>query len=237
MAYIEGYVAAVPRRNKDAYLKHATDAMPYFKKFGATHFVENWGDDIPDGKLTDFKRAVKATPDEDIIFSWVEYPNKEVREKANEMMMKDPAMADMGKTMPFDGKRMIFAGFEPINDSGAAGKFGYIDGCVIPVPSNQKDAYREMADKHAAILKEYGATRTVDAWGDNVPDGKVTDFKGAVNATAEEKVIFSWVEWPSKAARDQGWEKAQNDPRMQAMTLPFDGKRMIYGGFAPILDA
>ena len=236
MSYIEGYVAAVPKANKDAYRKHAADAAPYFKKLGATHMVETWGDDVPDGKVTDFKRAVKAKPDEDIIFSWVEYPDKETREKANEAMMNDPQAKEMGKTMPFDGQRMIFAGFTPINDTGESGKFGYIDGCVIPVPSNKKDAYRERADKYAAILKEYGATRTVDAWGDSVPDGKVTDFKGAVNAKADEKVIFSWIEWPSKEARDKGWEKAMNDPRMKSMDMPFDGQRMIYGGFAPILD-
>jgi uncharacterized protein YbaA (DUF1428 family) len=105
------------------------------------------------------------------------------------------------------------------------------------VPANNKDAYREMADKHASILKEYGATRTVDAWGDSVPDGKLTDFKGAVNAQPDEKVTFSWVEWPSKEARDKGWEKAMNDPRMKDMKMPFDGKRMIYGGFAPLVDA
>jgi uncharacterized protein YbaA (DUF1428 family) len=237
MSYIEGYVAAVPRANKEKYRKHASDAFEYFKKHGATHLVENWGDDVPDGKVTDFKRAVKAKPDEDIVFSWVEYPDKATREKANEAMMNDPAMKDMGKTMPFDGQRMIYAGFTPINDTGEAGKFGYIDGCVIPVPANNQDAYREMADKNAAILKEYGATRTVDAWGDSVPDGKVTDFKGAVNAQPDEKVIFSWIEWPSKEARDKGWEQAMNDPRMKDMKMPFDGKRMIYGGFAPIVNA
>jgi len=237
MSYIEGFVAAVPQKNKDAYRKHASDSFEYFRKHGATHLVENWGDDVPDGKVTDFKRAVKAKPDEAIVFSWVEYPDKATREKANEAMMNDPAMKDMGKNMPFDGRRMIYAGFSPINDTGESGKFGYIDGCVIPVPANNQDAYREMADKHAAILKEYGATRTVDAWGDNVPDGKVTDFKGAVNAKADERVIFSWVEWPSKEARDQGWEKAMNDPRMKDMKMPFDGARMIYGGFATIVNA
>jgi uncharacterized protein YbaA (DUF1428 family) len=237
MSYIEGYVAAVPKANKDAYRKHAVDAAPYFKKLGATHLVENWGDDVPEGKVTDFRRAVKAKPDETIVFSWVEYPDKATREQANEKMMNDPTMKDMGKNMPFDGQRMIFAGFTPINDTGETGKFGYIDGYVTPVPANNKDAYREMADKNAAILKEYGATRTVDAWGDSVPDGKVTDFKGAVNAQPDEKVIFSWVEWPSKEARDRGWEQAMKDPRMKDIKMPFDGKRMIYGGFAPLVDA
>ena len=126
-------------------------------------------------------------------------------------------MKEMGNNMPFDGQRMIFAGFTPINDSGKSSKTGYIDGCVTPVPASQKDAYREMADKHAAILKEYGATRTVDAWGDDVPDGKVTDYKGAVQAKPDEKIVYSWVEWPSKQAREEGWKKAMDDPRIKGM--------------------
>ena len=237
MSYIQGFVAAVPRANKDAYRKHAAASLSMFKKLGATRMVENWGDDVPDGKVTDFKRSVKAQPEEDIIFSWLEFPDKATRDKANETMMNDPAMMELGKSMPFDGKRMIWGGFSAINDSGTTGKAGYIDGCVIPVPTANQDAYREMADKHAAILKEYGATRTVDAWGDDVPDGKLTDYKGAVQAQADEQIVYSWVEWPDKSARDAGWEKAQADPRMKAMAMPFDGKRMIYGGFEPILDA
>jgi uncharacterized protein YbaA (DUF1428 family) len=107
----------------------------------------------------------------------------------------------------------------------------------VPVPSGNKEAYREMAAKMAALFKEYGAIRVVEAWGDDVPDGKVTDYKGAVKATADEKVVYSWIEWPSKEVRDEGWKKIMADQRMHAGTMPFDGKRMIYGGFAPILDA
>jgi len=237
MSYIEGFVAAVPRANKDAYRKHASAALPIFKKLGATRMVESWGDDVPDGKVTDFKRSVKARPEEEIIFSWLEYPDKQTRDRANEVITKDPTMMGMSKSMPFDGQRMIFGGFEPINDSGKTEKPGYIDGCLIPVPVANLDAYREMADKHAAVLKEYGANRIVDAWGDDVPDGKVTDYKGAVQAKNDERVVYSWVEWPSKQARDQGWEKAMADPRIKDMKMPFDGQRVIYGGFQPILDA
>jgi uncharacterized protein YbaA (DUF1428 family) len=235
MSYIEGFVAAVPRANKEAYRKHAANAAPLFKKFGATRMVENWGDDVPDGKITDFKGAVKAQSDEEIIFSWIEYPDKATRDKANERIMGDPAMSDMSD-MPFDGKRMIFGGFQPIVDEGRKGKFGYIDGCVTPVPADKKQAYVDSEKARAALLKECGATRVVDAWGDDVPDGKVTDYKGAVKANPDEKIVYSWIEWPSKEARDKGWEKAVKDPRMQANQMPFDGKRMIYGGFAPMLD-
>lgn len=114
MPYIEGFVAAVPAENKDIYLQHAKEAAVLFKEFGATRVVEGWGDDIPDGETTDFRSAVKAEPGEVVIFSWIEYPSKEVRDAANQKMFTDPRMAD--STMPFDGKRMIFGGFVPILD-------------------------------------------------------------------------------------------------------------------------
>ena len=94
----------------------AADAAPLFKEFGVTRMVECWGDDVPDGKLTDFRRAVQAKEDEVVVFSWFESPSKEVRDAANQKMMSDPRMKSMGETMPFDGKRMIFGGFVPVVD-------------------------------------------------------------------------------------------------------------------------
>jgi uncharacterized protein YbaA (DUF1428 family) len=113
----------------------------------------------------------------------------------------------------------------------------YIDGFVIPVPTAKKQAYREMAAKAAPIFREYGATRIVECWGDDVPAGKVTDFPGAVKAESVESVVFSWIVWPSKAVRDAGNQKMKDDPRMQMTEgMPFDGKRMIFGGFEILLD-
>jgi uncharacterized protein YbaA (DUF1428 family) len=239
MSYVEGFVTAVPAANKAAYIKHAASAAPVFKELGATRVVETWGDVIPDGKVTDFKGAVKAKPDEVVVFSWIEYPSKEARDVANERMRTDPRMKEMATSMPFDGQRMIFGGFAPIVEETARGTMGYTDGFVVPVPAANKSAYRAMASKAAAVFREYGAIRVIEAWGDDVPDGKVTDYKGAVKATADEQVVYSWIEWPSKEHHDSVWPKLMADERMKPdqSTMPFDGKRMIYGSFAPILDA
>ena len=112
----------------------------------------------------------------------------------------------------------------------------YVDGFVIPVPAGKKDAYREVAATAAPIFMEHGATRIVECWGDDIPDGTVTDFKRAVKAEAEENVVFSWIEWPSKAVRDEAYPKVMSDPRLKMDDMPFDGKRMFWGGFVPILD-
>ena len=112
----------------------------------------------------------------------------------------------------------------------------YVSGFVAAVPAANKETYRKHAADAAPLFKEFGATRMVEAWGDDVPDGKVTDFKGAVKAETGETVVFSWVEWPSREVRAAAWGKMMEDPRMAALEMPFDGKRVVYGGFAPILD-
>ncbi len=238
MSYIQGFVAAVPTANKDAYRDHAARATPLAKEFGATRVVEAWGDDVPDGKVTDFKRAVKAETGEDVVIGWWEFPSKAIRDAANQKMMSDPRMQEFGRDMPCDTKRMIFGGFHSIVDEAGDGSPGYADGYVVPVPSGKKEAYRELAAKAADVFKEYGATRVVEAWGDDVPDGKVTDFKRAVKATPNEGVVFSFVEWPDKTTRDESWKKVMKDPRMQPdkENMPFDSQRMVWGGFAPLLD-
>lgn len=116
MSYVDGFVVPVPKGKKDAYRASAAKAWPLFQEYGATRHVECWADDVPDGKTTDFKMAVKAQPDETVVFSWIEYPSKAVRDEANKKMRDDPRMKAMGENMPFDGKRMIYGGFMPIFD-------------------------------------------------------------------------------------------------------------------------
>jgi uncharacterized protein YbaA (DUF1428 family) len=113
MSYVDGFVLAVPKANKEAYRQMAAKGWQFFKEFGALYHIECWEDDVPDGKITDFRRAVQAKPDEAVVFSWIVYPSKEVRDAANKKMMSDPRMAKL-KEMPFDAKRMIYGGFSPI---------------------------------------------------------------------------------------------------------------------------
>jgi len=111
----------------------------------------------------------------------------------------------------------------------------YIDGFVIPVPADKKEAYRAMAAKAAPVFKEYGALEIVECWGDDVPAGKLTDFHMAVKAEPGENIVFSWIVWPSREVRDEGNRKVMTDPRLQfASDMPFDPKRMIFGGFSPL---
>jgi uncharacterized protein YbaA (DUF1428 family) len=113
----------------------------------------------------------------------------------------------------------------------------FVDGFVASVPTAKKQTFIDFVRKAVPLFKEYGASRIVECWGEDVPDGKLTDFKRAVQASDGETVVFSWVEWPSREVRDAGMAKMREDPRMKDMSdMPFDGKRMIFGGFAPVVD-
>ena len=118
MTYIDGFVIAVPKANKQKFIDHANMADGMFIEMGATRVLECWGDDVPAGTNTDFRMAVKATDDEDVIFSWIEWPDKVTRDAGMAQMMspdfKDPRMDPEKNPMPFDGKRMIFGGFAPV---------------------------------------------------------------------------------------------------------------------------
>ncbi len=114
----------------------------------------------------------------------------------------------------------------------------YVDGFVCAVPAANKESYREYAAEIGALIKKHGALSVIDCWGDDVPEGKVTSFPMAVKCEPGETVVFSWVIWISKEARNVAWETLMKEPKMQpdATRMPFDGKRMIYGGFETISE-
>lgn len=115
MTYYSGFLLAVPTANKQAYIDHAKMAAPMFKRLGAIRLIENWGVDVPRGKVTDFYMATQAKDDETVVFSWIEWPDRATADAAYAKMMDDPEMQKMPE-MPFDGMRMMWGGFEPVVD-------------------------------------------------------------------------------------------------------------------------
>ena len=115
----------------------------------------------------------------------------------------------------------------------------YVDGFVAAVPTANREAYKRHAEAAAAVFREHGALAVVECWGDDVPEGKLTSFPMAVKRQADETVVFSWVTWPSRQARDAGMKKVMADPRLQpdVNPMPCDGKRLIYGGFEVLVNA
>ncbi|HKD58195.1 MAG TPA: DUF1428 domain-containing protein [Hyphomicrobiaceae bacterium] len=114
MTYVDGFVAAVPTANREKFKKHAEAAADVFKEKGALKVVECWGDDVPGGQVTSLPMAVKCKPDETVVFSWIIWPAREIRDAGMKALMSDPRMQPDKNPMPFDGKRMIFGGFVPI---------------------------------------------------------------------------------------------------------------------------
>lgn len=114
MNYVDGFVAAVPTANRELYRQHAEKAAMVFREYGALKVVECWGDDVPEGKLTSFSMAVKREENETVVFSWITWPSRQVRDEAWKKVMADPRLKPDVNPMPFDGKRLIYGGFEVI---------------------------------------------------------------------------------------------------------------------------
>ncbi|MBV9252505.1 MAG: DUF1428 family protein [Acetobacteraceae bacterium] len=242
--YVQGFVTPVKAGDKQAYKEVAEQFWPVLQDCGATEHVECWEADVPDGKQTDFRKAVALDDGEKVVFSWLVWPDKATADAGHDKMMADERMKAMDMAnMPFDGKRMIHGGFTPFvgGPTGAWGASGYVTGYVIPVPEGSKDKYRQLSEIYWDHARQHGAIEQVETWETDVPDGKVTDFHRAVQVTDAEKVVFAWMVWPdqatAKAFQQQDFDLLSNDPRMKAIgeDMPFDGKRMIFGGFEPIV--
>jgi uncharacterized protein YbaA (DUF1428 family) len=236
MTWIQGFVAAVPTANRDAYREHARHAAEVFREHGALSTVECWGDEVPDGELTSFPAAVRARPDETVVFAWMLWRSRAAYDRALPRFMNDPRLGPDAHPFPYDSRRVIYGGFAPMVAAGDGGDIGYVDGYAFPVPRENRESYREQASQMARFFLDHGARRVVDAWGQDVPEGAITDFRRAVLQEPGEDVVFSWVEWPSKTLRDEGSQRMMADGHLQTMKLPFDGARMIYGGFVPIVE-
>jgi len=113
----------------------------------------------------------------------------------------------------------------------------YVDAVLLAVPTESKAAYKAHAEKAAAVFKRNGALSSTECWGDDVPDGKINSLHTAVMRKPDETVVVGWITWPSKEVRDAGWQKIMEDPDMNMSEMPFDGSRLIYGGFEMMLEA
>ena len=112
----------------------------------------------------------------------------------------------------------------------------FVDAVLLPVPKTNKDAYLKHAIEAAALFKAHGALAVGEAWGEDVPEGKINSMRTAVMLEPTETVVFSWILWPDRKARDVGMANLMKDPRMKENPMPFDGERLIYGGFEQIVD-
>lgn len=245
MTYIQGFVIPVPTENKQKFIDHANLGDAVFLEHGATRVLECWQDNVPKGHTTDFFGAVDCKEDESVVFSWLEWPSQAVHDKMNaqmeDIMKTDERFSQEKNPMPFDGMRMIYGGFDPVVEEGEITANPYVQGFIVPVPSGNKEAYRKAALDMWDIMKDYGALRVVEAWQQDVPHGKQTDFFRSVKAEAGEIVVFSWIEWQSREVCDAAHDKMMQDERMkqfedQEANVPFDGKRMVYGGFMPVVE-
>lgn len=237
MTYYTGMVAAVPTANRQKYMDHLQVAWPMMQKYGATRMIENWGVDTPKGKVTDFQGAVNAKDDETIVFSWLEWPDRTTADKAWSEMQNDPDMAAMGE-MPFDGSRMIFGGFDPVMEAGKTAGAPYYQGFLLAVPERNKAAYEKMAQDAWGMFEGFGCLGIAENWGVDVPHGKQTDFYRATKAEDGEAVLFSWTAWPDRATCEAAGKKMEAEMEGQEMPeMPFDGMRMMWGGFENIFDS
>jgi uncharacterized protein YbaA (DUF1428 family) len=117
MPFVDGFLAPVPTANRDAYRKSAEAGWTMFREYGALKMRECWGVDVPDGEVTSFPMAVKKADDEVVVFSWIEWPDKATRDACYASMETDPRWKETMKDMPFDGKRMMWGGFEVLFDA------------------------------------------------------------------------------------------------------------------------
>ncbi|NLA67866.1 MAG: DUF1428 domain-containing protein [Gammaproteobacteria bacterium] len=235
MTYYTGAVSAVPTARRQDYIDYARAVWEVFQRYGATRMVETWGVDVPHGKLTDFHRAVEAAEDESIAFSWITWPDRDSADAAWRKMQEDGAMDALPK-MPYDGSRMIFGGFAPVVEEGGTAAGRYYQGFALAVPEANKAAYVDAARKAWTLFDRTGALGLVEAWGDDVPRGKRTDFYRAAAAIEGEVPVFSWIAWPDRATCQAAEEAMRADGEME-IEMPFDGKRMVWGGFEPVFDS
>ncbi len=233
MSYLEGFITPVANAARQRFAEHARVAGAIVREHGARRVVDTWGEDVPAGEHNDIAGAVRLGADETASFGWIEFADRAARDAFAQAIVTDERLAALGLP-PFDVSRMILGGFEVIVGTGRGAAPGFVDGFVLPVRLARRAEYVALAEAASPVFLDHGAIRHVEAWGDALTAGETVDFRRAARAEEDETVVFSWVEWPDRAARDRASPLVIADERMTKLLtpLPFDGKRMIYGGFA-----
>lgn len=237
MTWFTCSITAVPTANRQKYIDHVRAAWAVFQTHGATRMVETWGVDVPRGEVNDLQGAVNARDDENVVFSWLEWPDQATADACWRGMMTDPAAAALD--MPFDGSRMIFGGFEPVFEGGTDRDAGYFQGFALAMPEQNRAAYVKMAgEAWEEAFRPRGCLGIVECRGVDVPRGELTDFYRATRAEAGEVPMFSWAAWPDRATCDAAGEAMEAEMEGQEFPeMPFDGARMMWGGFEPVFDS
>ncbi len=232
MPYVDGFLVPVPKDKVEAYRQMAELGRTVWTEHGATGYVEALADDVPYGELTSFPRAVQATEDETVAFSWILFDSREARDKVNGEVMADPRMDSPPADMPFDGKRMIYGGFKSFVERGGA-PGPYVDGFLLAVPKDKLEEYRAAAELASTVWMEHGALSYLEALADDVPYGEVTSFPRAVQAKDDEIVVFAFATYESREARDAVMAKVMADawtpvpdskPMRRSFVKTHDGK-------------
>lgn len=240
MAYYTGSVAPVPKESRDTYLQSLRRTWPLMRERGALRMVETWADDIQPGKQTDFLRAVQAKDGEAVTFAWIEWPDRATSDAAwADIMQNDKEMRQAMDEAQFDGRRMIFGGFQSFVADGSDRGGGWYQGFLTPVPAGNKDAFGKLA-KSAwdEMFRPNGCLGNYESWGDDVPRGKLTDMYRAVDARDGEVIVLSWACWPDRATCEEAGRRMEAAMEGQPMPeMPFDGKRMIWAGFETLFDS
>jgi uncharacterized protein YbaA (DUF1428 family) len=235
MAYISGFLAAVPTANKQAFIHHTLQTASAFRDHGLSSALEAWGTDVPDGDATSMIKALSLKDDETAIFAFYRWPDLETYRAATLSSMQDPRLDPNQNEMPFDVERVHWGNFTPLLELGAQKEGGYFDAFILPIPKAAKAEYLEFAKFGDAIFLEHGANWCVECWEDDIPADARFNFHKAVAKKDDEAIVFCWAQWPSKAARDAGNDKIHHDPRFTAESCPFDMSRMIFGGFERVM--
>ena len=212
MVYVTALIAPVKKGGETQFVKSVRASGEICIRNGALADVQAWSDDVPVGKVNDLHQAVKREDDEDIVFSYIIWPDKQTCQDGMSALMSDPIISDPDFAPPMDGKRLIYGSFEPIVSEGNTSGADYIDGFLFVVPAENKTAYQQMAAEAWPFFEKFGAISMYECWGDDVPDGKLTSMPLATHKKPDEVVLFSWIGWPDKATRDKGYADMQNDP-------------------------